>query len=72
MSRVILNIRDEVKADSLINFLKNIDFIEVSKEKQKTINKKSIDAFYESAGIWKNRQISGKNLRKQAWKHGNL
>lgn len=66
MQKVTITIKDDSKLKALIQFLREIDFVEISRaEKSRNIyrNRK----FDELFGIWKDRSISISDLRKQAW-----
>ena len=65
MQKITLTIKDDSKLNFLLELLKQFDFIEV----QKTAEKKSDQYnFFESAGLWENRNIDAQQLRDQAWK----
>lgn len=65
MKQLILNIKDSSKLSFLMQLLNQLDFVEVEKVKKK---KGSNDYnFFSSAGLWADRKINGKELRKQAW-----
>lgn len=65
MDQLILNIKDSSKLSFLMQLVKQLDFVEVEKiEKKKASAKYN---FFNSAGIWENRQICAKKLRNQAW-----
>ncbi|MFH1051482.1 MAG: hypothetical protein V1779_11205 [bacterium] len=65
MEQISLSIKDDSKTKFLIDLLKQLDFVEFTIEK-KDVKKKY--NFFKSAGLWKNRNIDGETLRKQAWK----
>ncbi|NOX84608.1 MAG: hypothetical protein GXO86_01380 [Chlorobi bacterium] len=65
MDKLILNIKDSSKLSFIVELLKQFDFIEVIKVKRKKVASKH--DFFNSAGMWANRDINGKELRKQAW-----
>ena len=65
MEQLILNIKDSSKLSFFIQLIKQLDFVEVEKvKKKKTVAKYD---FFSSAGLWANREINAKELRKQAW-----
>lgn len=65
MEQIILNIKDSSKLSFLMQLIKQLDFVEVEEIKNK---KKVIKYdFFQSAGLWANREINAKELRKQAW-----
>ncbi len=66
MTQITVNIKDKSKKPLLIQLLKQFDFVDIVDE-EKTIKSKSHNLF-DSAGIWKDRCISSKQIRKEAWK----
>jgi hypothetical protein len=69
MEKITIRIKDRKKAQTLLDFLKSLDFIE-------SVVKKNVDApasaaseqeFFALAGLWNGRDISLKTLREQAW-----
>ncbi len=48
-----------------MQLIKQFDFVEVEKVKKKKKSDKY--DFFNSAGLWANREINAKELRKQAW-----
>ena len=71
MEQIIIRIKDQKKAQTLLNFLKSLDFIESITEKELPgANNSGIDAereFFALAGLWAGRDISLKTIREQAW-----
>jgi hypothetical protein len=65
MKKIILTIKDDTKTDFLIRLLEEFDFIEIKQSGKKV--DEAYD-FFSSAGMWKDREIDAKELRKQAWK----
>ncbi len=65
MEKIILTIRDKSKINFLVELLRQFSFVEVQ---QKTNKKSNGDSFFSSAGLLKNREISAKKLRADAWK----
>jgi len=70
MEQIIIRIKDHKKAQTLLDFLKSLDFIESVTEKisadapASAANEKE---FFSLAGLWTGRDISLKILREQAW-----
>lgn len=65
MEKLILNIKDSSKLSFFMQLIKQIDFVEVEE-----IKKKKVDPnydFFQSAGLWANRNIDARELRKKAW-----
>lgn len=65
MEQLILKIKDSSKLSFLMQLIKQLDFVEVEKVKKKKVSA-NYD-FFSSAGLWENREIDAKELRKQAW-----
>ena len=65
MEKITLTIKDKSKLSFIIELLSQFNFVEVQKE---TSKKPSRDSFFSSAGFMKNRDISAKKLRTDAWK----
>ena len=72
MEQITIRIRDRKKAQTLIDFLKSLDFIESVTEKELS-GANELDAdngeneFFALAGLWAGRDISLKTIREQAW-----
>lgn len=66
MQKLILNIKDDSKMDILIQFLREINFIEILKI-ERSENSYKTNKFDSLFGIWKNRSVFISDLRKQAW-----
>ena len=65
MKKITLTIKDETKTGFLMKLLEEFDFIELQ-QSDKQVDE-SYD-FFSSAGMWKDRDIEARDLRKQAWK----
>ena len=65
MEQLILNIKDSNKMPFLMQLLKQLDFVEVEEVKKKKASAEY--DFFSSAGLWADREINAKELRKQAW-----
>ena len=66
MQKVTITIKDDSKLKALIQFLREIDFVEISRD-EKSRNVYRDKKFDELFGIWKDRSISISDLRKKAW-----
>jgi len=64
MQRITLTVKDDNKMNFLLELLRQFEFIEIQ-ESEKT-QKKDYN-FFDSAGLWKGRDIDAKQLRKDAW-----
>ena len=66
METIVLNIKDHEKYVSFLQFIEQLDFIEIEKSvKEKGGNEKH--DFFASAGMWKDKNIDAKELRAKAW-----
>lgn len=68
MQELTIKIKDERKLTFLLELLSQLDFIEFETKlfKQKKTDTKH--DFFQSAGLFKDREIDAKELRKQAWR----
>jgi len=71
MEQITIRIKDRKKAQTLLDFLKSLDFIESVFEKEladaKKPNGEQEEDFYSLAGLWTGRDISLKTIRERAW-----
>jgi hypothetical protein len=67
MEQIVLNIKDKSKLSFFMQLLNQLDFVEVDSTKKRKTTKYD---FFNSAGLWANREIDAKELRKKAWKRG--
>jgi hypothetical protein len=66
METIVLNIKDQAKYLSFLQFVQQLDFVEVEKPaKKRSVTSKN--DFFSSAGLWKDRNIDAKELRFKAW-----
>ncbi len=65
MEQLILNIKDSSKLSFFMQLIEQFDFVEVEKVKKKKSSSRY--DFFSSAGLWANRKVDAKELRKQAW-----
>ena len=68
MTNILIQIKDDSKTNDVIQFLNDIDFLEVkvqsdNKDKAKSNKKQLTNAF----GIWKDKTISLSEIREKAW-----
>jgi hypothetical protein len=68
MSEIVLNIKNEEKGKFLLDFLKQIEFVEIKNRTNKKINRDKDVNFKDLYGIWKGRDINLEMIRKKAWK----
>ena len=66
METIVLNIKDHEKYVSFLQFIEQLDFIEIEKSAKIKNGSEKHDLFA-SAGMWKNKNIDGKELRARAW-----
>ena len=68
--KIVINITDDKKGKTLIEFLKELSFVNLDKiNDDKKLNKnEKTDDFYKLFGIWKNREITKESLRESAWR----
>ncbi len=70
MEQIIIRVRNRKKADTLLKFLKTLDYVDnISRANLPATSEaeKTAADFFELAGIWAGRDISQESLRKQAW-----
>lgn len=71
MEQITIRIKDKKKAQTLLDFLKSLDFIESVTEKDLSVEETSSmgreSDFFSMAGFWAGRDISLKTIREQAW-----
>ena len=67
MEKVILNVKDKSQLQKLFDAIKKFDFVEIWSAPKTADISKSHDIF-ESAGMWRDREINVQALRKEAWK----
>lgn len=72
MEQITIRIKDRKKAQTLLDFLKSLDFVESITEKDLSDTEESkLDdgerEFFALAGLWAGRDISLKTIREQAW-----
>ena len=70
MEQITIRIRDRKKAQTLIDFLKTLDFVEAISEKELPEEASAVNEekeFFAIAGLWEGRDISLKTIREQAW-----
>lgn len=71
MEQIIIRIKDRKKAQTLVEFLKSLDFVESVTEKDLSGSERSDpdreQEFFALAGLWAGRDVSLKTIREQAW-----
>ena len=70
MTRLQIKIKEDDKAIIVFNLLKELPFVEIEKTEEegdlKNTSKKD-ESLEDLFGIWKNRSISFREIRKNAW-----
>ncbi len=66
METIVINIKDQTKYLSFLQFVQQLDFVEVEMPAKKRSASKKYD-FFASAGLWKDKIIDAKELRTKAW-----
>lgn len=72
MDRLVINIKDKTKEKALINFLRELPFIDIEEITVKNKNKVVISDARKLFGIWKDRDVSLHEIREKAWPEMNL
>ncbi|MCG8385103.1 MAG: hypothetical protein MJA30_06145 [Cytophagales bacterium] len=67
MQKITVTVKDDSKVNFFMELIQQFDFIEVQPAKEK---RRDTYNFFDSAGLWKDRDITGDQLRQQAWKRG--
>ena len=62
--RLTLNIEDAKKEKALINFLRELSFVEILNDNKEVKKDTKIDEIF---GIWEGRNITKESLRNEAW-----
>jgi hypothetical protein len=68
MQKLIIHIKDDAKLNALINFLNEINFIEVEREEKAPSGLSRKGDLRKLFGIWENRDISLSDIRQKAWR----
>ncbi len=67
MQKITVTVTDDSKVNFFMELIQQFDFIEVQPAKEK---RRDTYNFFDSTGLWKDRDITGDQLRQQAWKRG--
>ena len=67
MEKLTLIIKDDSKLVHVLNFLRQLDFVEVERAVPKLKKQTKKHDIFASAGMWKNREIDANQLREEAW-----
>jgi len=63
--RIVIDVSNEVKAKHLIDILKDIPYVDIKVEPEKSKEKPDFKSVF---GIWKDRDITIESIRKKTWK----
>lgn len=67
METLIIKVKNKERLMFIYEMLRYYDFVELPELQDVTESKEHYN-FFQSAGIWKNRDISQETLREKAWK----
>jgi hypothetical protein len=70
MDTITIKTKNKTKFQQFLALIKDLDYVEVLRKETSTGKKESSlaeDDFFALAGMWKDREISAKNLRAKAW-----
>lgn len=70
MERYIIELKDLSKRTFFLELLSQLDFIDFKireEEEEEPVTEKDYD-FFQSAGLFANREINANQLRKEAWR----
>jgi hypothetical protein len=68
MQKIVINVKDDSKINALVTFLKEINFIDVERERSKVSVASRKGDLRKLFGMWKNRDISLEDIRRKAWR----
>lgn len=71
MEKLLLTIKDNSKLTFLLELLRQLDFIEVQNLSLDKKNQDTNYSLFDSAGLWKKRDVNAKQLREESWKRAN-
>jgi len=67
MQKIVINVKDDTKINALVNFLQEINFIDIEREKNITTISRKGD-LRKLFGLWENRDITLEEIRQKAWR----
>jgi hypothetical protein len=68
MKRIEIRVRNDEKAKLLFDFLRSLDFVELTEtNEQESDDQVSDEAFFALAGIWEGRDVTLDTIRHKAW-----
>ena len=71
MTSIKITIKEDDKAQDLIRFLSDIDYLDIQVEKNADVEDiNGVEALGLISGMWKDRDITLDSIRKEAWGRG--
>ena len=70
MNRLHIKIKDDAKASIVLNLLRELPFVEIEIDREKVggrVVRKGSGSLADLFGIWEQRNITLKDIRKKAW-----
>lgn len=70
MEKFIIELKDLSKRNFLLELLAQLDFIDFKAEKEEILHQKEEEQYdlFQSAGLFKDRNVDATQLRKEAWR----
>lgn len=69
MKSIVLRIKEDDKARDLIQFLGDINFVDIEEEEMPGNRKSCMDGLTRLYGLWEGRDITLSDIREKAWNH---
>ncbi len=70
MKSIVVRIKEDDKARDLINFLQDINFIDIEEQEEISGDREScMDGLTRLFGLWNDRNITLSDIRKKAWNY---
>ena len=67
MTRLHIKIKDNEKANIVLNLLKELPFVEIEESVDEKTEKSGKGNVADLFGLWENRNITLRDIRKKAW-----
>lgn len=64
----MLDIKNESKIDSFLNFIKTLDYVDIKLDKKEFKKIDKNNTIKDFSGLWKDRDIDIDTLREKAWR----
>jgi len=68
MQRIIINVKDDSKINSLVNFLQEINFIDIENAEENVTTASKKGDLRKLFGLWENRDTTLEEIRQKAWR----